>query len=487
MKSEKKCKIKKLKNVNRVLLRYFLLLAVLIIVLLEFTCYVIVSNTTEAQARDRVARVGNDISVKLKTQDDFMGYYKLSAEIRTYLTEGISVYFLSGDGSVILPINDGSENNDFTQELNGVKERLKNADANAAIIYSENYVLKYAAEIDAPVGRGYLIVSYSMMMTKIVMRFLILYLVIVGILVLLVAVFFSFSASQKLSSGLRQLSSTAVRFSQGDYNVSFANAEYQELADLSDTLNSVRDEVKKSGDFQRELLANVSHDLKTPLTMIKAYASMIREISGDNPEKRDKHLQVIIDEADRLTGLVNDVLNVSKVTSNLEEINFKVFNLTEFLYGIINKFEYLQETQGYKIMVDIDANLYTRADEEKIGQVIYNLLGNAVNYTGDDKTVYISLKKDLTGDRIKLRIRDTGKGISKEDLPDIWNRYYRAKENHSRPVKGTGLGLNIVKIILENHSFDYGVESEPGKGSTFWVDFPSVPENAEEDSDAVQT
>ena len=99
-------------------------------------------------------------------------------------------------------------------------------------------------------------------------------------------------------------------------------------------------------------------------------------------------------------------------------------------------------------MVDIDPNLYTRADEEKIGQVIYNLLGNAVNYTGSDKTVYISLKLNLSDERIKLSIRDTGKGIAKDDLQDIWNRYYRVKENHQRPVKGTGLGLNIVKIIL---------------------------------------
>ncbi len=131
-------------------------------------------------------------------------------------------------------------------------------------------------------------------------------------------------------------------------------------------------------------------------------------------------------------------------------------------------------------MVDIDPNLYTRADEEKIGQVIYNLLGNAVNYTGSDKTVYISLKLNLSDERIKLSIRDTGKGIAKDDLQDIWNRYYRVKENHQRPVKGTGLGLNIVKIILKNHSFDYGVESELDKGSTFWVDFPSVPEKMEE-------
>lgn len=216
---------------------------------------------------------------------------------------------------------------------------------------------------------------------------------------------------KKLSSGLKNLSSTAVQFTKGDFDVNFANAEYQELADLSDILNSVRDEVKKSGDFQRELIANVSHDLKTPLTMIKAYASMIREISGDNPEKRDKHLQVIIDEADRLTGLVNDVLNVSKVSSKLDEINFKVFNLTEYLYSIINKFEYLQETHGYTFMVDVDPNLYTRADEEKIGQVIYNILSNAINYTGEDKTVYISLKSNLTSERIKLIIRDTVKAF----------------------------------------------------------------------------
>ena len=125
-------------------------------------------------------------------------------------------------------------------------------------------------------------------------------------------------------------------------------------------------------------------------------------------------------------------------------------------------------------MVDVGANLYTRADEEKIGQVIYNLLGNAVNYTGEDKTVYISLKSNLSGDRITLKIRDTGKGIAKNELPEIWDRYYRVNETHTRPVKGTGLGLNIVKVILKNHSFDFGAESEVGKGSTFWIDFPSV-------------
>ncbi|MDE7306708.1 MAG: HAMP domain-containing histidine kinase, partial [Clostridia bacterium] len=392
----------------------------------------------------------------------------VAAYIRIYRQEGINVFVLSPDGKILLPSDEVTEDG-VAVDMSVIVKRLGGVESQGSVLFIDNNRLNYATTVNYD-GGSYVLATYSLRLLSESLRVLIIYFCIVGVIVLLVAALISYSISQKLSSGLKNLSTTAVRFSKGDFDAHFANAEYQELATLSDTLNSVRDEVKKSGDFQRELVANVSHDLKTPLTMIKAYASMIREISGNDPEKRDKHLQVIIDEADRLTGLVNDVLSVSKVSSKLDALNLKVFNLTEFLYGIINKFEYLQETQDYNFMVDIDAELYTRADAEKIGQVIYNLLGNAVNYTGEDKTVYISLKSSLTDDRIRFSVKDTGKGISKDDLPEIWNRYYRVKENHSRPVKGTGLGLNIVKIILQNHSFDFGVESDLGKGSIFWVD-----------------
>ena len=102
----------------------------------------------------------------------------------------------------------------------------------------------------------------------------------------------------------------------------------------------------------------------------------------------------------------------------------------------------------------------------KIGQVLYNLIGNAVNYTGDDKRVLVSLKKE--GDCIRFAVSDTGKGIPEAELPDIWNRYYRSSEMHKRPVKGTGLGLSIVKTILERHQFVFGVDSVLGVGSTFY-------------------
>ena len=462
---------KKLYSINNVLLKHLLLLSVLLIILVEVICFIIVGNTAKSTAKEKLIRVGREIAAVLLINESSADEF-----IHNYREQGVIVYVLSPAGEIILPSNEISWNG----SIEDIIERLNKADRTSVhVIYTENNTLNYIIRLRYNNG-SFLIASYSLSVFNGSMRVLFSYFIIIGLTIILLNGMVAYSVSQRLTSGLKNLSATAVRFAKGDFEVNFANAEYQELADLSDALNSVRDEVKKSGDFQRELIANVSHDLKTPLTMIKAYALMIREISGDNPEKRDKHLQVIIEETDRLAGLVDDVLNVSKISSNIDELNLKVFNFTEFLYGIINKFNYLQETQGYTFMTDIEPNLYTCADTEKIGQVIYNLLGNAIHYTGEDKTVYISLKTNVSGDRIKFIIRDTGKGISKEDLPEIWDRYYRVKENHSRSVKGTGLGLSIVKLILQNHSFDFGVESEIGRGSSFWVDFPAVSENIEE-------
>lgn len=445
---------------------YFCILAVFLIVALELVFYTVVSGTFANQARQRVERIGKEVCFELNRN------VPVTAEsFRRYASDGVYVYVLDVDGNVVMPQTPvaeigGSVVDDLLNYLGGYG-------AGSEITFRSGDGINYGVKLVTPQNVRYVLATYSLSIVKETVGTLQLYLFIVGAVILALTFLISYSFSQKITRGLKNMSDTAVELAKGDYTVKFTNVDYKEMARLSDTLNHVRDEVKKSEDFQREILANVTHDLKTPLTMIKAYVSMIREISGDNKEKREKHLKVIEDEADRLTGLVNDVLSVSKLQSNLDEINFKVFNLTELVYGIINKFGYLQEANGYSFMLDIDKDLYTRADEEKIKQVIYNLLGNAANYTGEDKTVYISLKQSMDGQRIKFSVRDTGKGIAKEDLDEIWNRYYRVKENHNRPVKGTGLGLNIVKVILKNHAFDFGVESKLNQGSTFWVDFPS--------------
>ena len=195
------------------------------------------------------------------------------------------------------------------------------------------------------------------------------------------------------------------------------------------------------------------------------------EISGEVKEKRDKHAQVIIDEADRLASLVTDVLDLSKLRSGIQELNVDTLNISVYLREIIERFAYFQDEQGYVLETDIDDNLFADVDELKIGQVLYNLIGNAVNYTGEDKTVYVALKK-LDEGSFRFSVRDTGKGIEKEELEAIWDRYYRSSETHKRPVRGTGLGLSIVKAVLVRHDLEFGVESEVGKGSMFFVDFP---------------
>ncbi|MDE6356869.1 MAG: HAMP domain-containing histidine kinase [Clostridia bacterium] len=459
---------KKLKSVNFTMWGYFCILAVFLIFALELVFYSVVAGTFGNQARQRVERIGKEVCMEIRA-----GFPVNDLSLRRYASDGVYVYILDSRGNVLSPQTPAAEVDEkvVTELLN----YLGGYGAGSEIIFRAGEGINYGAKLGAGRNEHYVLATYSLSIVKETVGTLQLYLFIVGVVILALSFLISYLISQKITRGLKSMSSAAAELAKGDYTVKFTNVDYKEMAQLSDTLNHVRDEVKKSEDFQREILANVTHDLKTPLTMIKAYASMIREISGDNKEKREKHLKVIEDEADRLTGLVNDVLSVSKLQSNLDVINPKVFNLTELVYGIINKFGYLQETNGYSFMLDIDKDLYTRADEEKIKQVIYNLLGNAANYTGEDKTVYISLKQSMDGQRIKFCVRDTGKGIEEKDLNEIWNRYYRVKENHNRPVKGTGLGLNIVKVILTNHAFDFGVESKINQGSAFWVDFPSVP------------
>ena len=462
----------RIRSLQVLLWRYFALLAILIVVAVALVCAGILSNAYSVQSRERITAVGTGLTryIDGKTKP-FEGL--ITGEMNeSAFTDGVDVFLCAADGEPLIYTTEPGE--DWESTFGELSAMADGWSPLRATVYRSESMLNYVSCVTFNFGQCYLLVRYPMYILTESVNSMQLYILIIAIVAIIVSFVISYMLAQRISRPIRNLSDTATRMAKGDYSAQFASAEFEEIAMLSDSLNYARDEIKKSDDFQKELLANVSHDLRTPLTMIKAYASMVQEISGDDPQKRNKHLQVIIDEADRLTGLVNDILNASKVSAGLSELNKKVFNLTEFLYGIMNKFDYLQETSGYKFFIDIDPDMYTLADEEKIYQVLYNLISNAVNYTGADKCVYVSLKDCPEQSRIKFAVRDTGKGISEEEREHIWDRYYRSKDAHARPVKGTGLGLNIVKIILQAHNFDFGVQSEEGKGSTFYVDFPEV-------------
>ncbi|MBO5851510.1 MAG: HAMP domain-containing histidine kinase [Clostridia bacterium] len=299
-------------------------------------------------------------------------------------------------------------------------------------------------------------------------------LILTTIIVLVISVFFSWLIAGRLSAPIDKMSSVAEKWAHGDESVTFTEGGYSEIDQLAKTLNYAKTEKAKSQTLQRDLLANISHDLKTPLTMIKAYAEMIQDISGNDTKKRLKHTGIIINEADRLTTLVNDILNLSHIQATVSPIEKKPFNLSEAIENVIMRFTTVLEKDEYNITTNVLPNVFVNANEEKIEEVIYNLFSNAVNYTGDDKVikVYLTVKDG----KATLEIMDTGRGIQSDKIDTIWEKYYRSSETHHRQVKGSGLGLSIVKAILTNQNTDFGVISKENVGSNFYIVFDALSE-----------
>ena len=297
-------------------------------------------------------------------------------------------------------------------------------------------------------------------------------LILTTIIVLVISLLFSWLIAGRLSAPIDKMSAVAEKWAHGDESVTFTEGGYSEIDQLAKTLNYAKTEKAKAQTLQRDLLANISHDLKTPLTMIKAYAEMIQDISGSDTQKRLKHTGVIIDEADRLTALVNDILNLSHIQATTLPIEKKPFNLSQVVENVITRFSTALAKDEYNIITNVLPNVYVNANQEKIEEVIYNLFSNAVNYTGEDKVVKVFL---TTKDgKATLEIIDTGCGIKSDKIDTIWEKYYRSSETHRRQVKGSGLGLSIVKAILMNQNADFGVISKENVGSNFYIIFDAV-------------
>jgi len=177
-------------------------------------------------------------------------------------------------------------------------------------------------------------------------------------------------------------------------------------------------------------------------------------------------MQIVIDETKRLTSLVNDMLEVSRYQGGSQHLNPSRFNFTAVVQKTLERYSKLVERDGYNIIFDFEENAYVFADENRILQVIYNLINNAINYTGEDKIVQIRQK--VANGEVLLEIVDSGVGIAEEDLPLVWERYYKVNDFHKRANVGTGLGLSIVKNILLLHGARFGVNSKVGQGSCFW-------------------
>lgn len=289
---------------------------------------------------------------------------------------------------------------------------------------------------------------------------------IITVCLLLLSLLLSYIISRRITRPIIETNEAAKELSRGKFEQPRRKAVYREIGELNETLSKAARDLSKVDQLQKELIANISHDLRTPLTMIGGYAEVMRDIPGENTPE---NMQVIIDETKRLSTLVSAVMDYSRLNSGVQELSLDTYDLTESVRGVLKRYCKLTEQDGYEIVFEAGENVEVLADETKITQVIYNLINNAIMYTGMDKKVKV--RQTLKNGQATISVIDTGSGIPPEEIPEIWNRYYRAK-NHRRAAIGTGLGLSIVKSILDMHHLPYGVESKLGEGSRFWFSVP---------------
>ena len=293
----------------------------------------------------------------------------------------------------------------------------------------------------------------------------------VTVVSLVLAFALSWLLARRFSEPVARIAAQAQNLSAGKYDPSGTKGFSAELDALSDSLEQAASDITEARTYQKDFLANISHDLRTPLTMIRGYAEMVRDISWRDEEKREKDLGVIIREADRLTALVNDIVDFSGMDSGKMEIRMSRFSFSTMTEAVVWQFASLCKQEGYTIQTHIEPELNCNGDEAQLSRVLYNLIDNALTHAGEDKTVIV--RTDRHDGTIRVEVEDHGPGIPEDILSHVWDRYFRNAER-KRNKKGSGLGLAISREIIEKHGGTYGAESAERKGSIFWFAIPAA-------------
>ena len=273
--------------------------------------------------------------------------------------------------------------------------------------------------------------------------------------------------AKKIADPIIKINTAAKDLAKGTYETPQAGG-YREIEELLKTLDQASKDLKRSEDLQRELFANVSHDLRTPLTMITGYSEAIRDLPGEDSAD---NIQVVIDEANRLTRLVDDVLDLSKIRTGSQPLNLQTFDPNEVVGEIAERCRRMAEPDGFTLQYEGEEGLCVEADELRLSQAVYNLIGNAMMHSKENKEIRVTLTRE--GDYARVSVIDHGPGIPERELEDIWKRYYRLNTPMGTSgLRSTGLGLSIVRAVAERHNGRCGVSSEQGKGSCFWFELP---------------
>ncbi len=271
-----------------------------------------------------------------------------------------------------------------------------------------------------------------------------------------------------MTQPLRDMAQAAHRMERGDYSVRVHTSSRDEVGQLAAAFNRMSGELEGLERSRRDLVANVSHELKTPIAAIRAHLeNLLDGVERPDPET----LQVMLTQSERLGRLVEQLLDLSKLESGEVPLHREDVNLAPLVSQVLSEIDVARSSRGVNVDSDLPDDLpRVDADRERVHQVLFNLVDNAVRFTPEGGTVRIEAHP--RNGSVEVRVADTGVGISSEHLPRLFERFYRADTARSRDEGGTGIGLAIARSVVEAHGGHISAESEQGHGSVFTFDLP---------------
>jgi signal transduction histidine kinase len=297
--------------------------------------------------------------------------------------------------------------------------------------------------------------------------------------------------SRRISDPILELSDISSRMTELDFNAKFQSRQGNEIDMLGENINQLSETLEKTiselktannelqkdieqktqiDEMRKEFLSNVSHELKTPIALIQGYAEGLKECINDDPESRDFYCEVIMDEAGKMNTLVKNLLSLNQLEFGNDMVTMERFDIVLLIRNVLNSSAILMEQKGIRLLFQEEEPIYVWADEFKIEQVVTNYISNAINHCDFDKV--IEVKIDRMDENVRVSVFNTGKPIPKEDLDKIWIKFYKVDKARTREYGGSGIGLSIVKAVMEAMHKECGVQNYDN-GVEFWFELDS--------------
>ncbi len=312
------------------------------------------------------------------------------------------------------------------------------------------------------------------------------FLIYVGMGTLIICMGLVWYFSRRITKPIQELAELSDRMANLDFEAKYTSGGNNEIGELGDNFNRMSQKLEKAiselkqannslqqdieqkekmEQMRTEFMGNVSHELKTPIALIQGYAEGLKEGCNDDPESRDFYCDVIMDEAGKMNRMVKNLMTLNQLEFGNDKVEFERFNLTELIGGVLQSMDILSQQKDVKLIFREENPVYVWGDEFKIEQVVRNYVSNAYNHVNEEKIIEVKILRE--DGLAKVTVFNTGKPIPEEDVPRIWDKFFKVDKAHTREYGGNGIGLSIVKAIMESMHQQYGVKNYDN-GVEFW-------------------